>query len=332
MGSVKPKRRTRNKRGHRIMRALLVVLLFVCLAGAGYLAFLGVTELVESKEGSDYYALLAASVEAEETQQTAGMTAPKTEVPVLSATKTPAPTVQPTSTAAPVVAPETITQLPDVPVETWIPPVTLRPIAEQTTPKPTHFVNQSEIDFAALQQTCPDVVGWIRLEDSAIDYPVVHGKDNDFYLRHLPDGTVNRSGSVMMDQSNTGSFREAVNILHGHHMRSGSMFGRLVDYRKEEYFQTHPIIRLYTPAGDFDVAVFAAYSVNGYNFGYPTFFEDEAAFNKFIRRAFSATPYETGVEVHFGDRVLMLSTCAYSYIGERYIVLGKIIEPEESMQ
>lgn len=216
----------------------------------------------------------------------------------------------------------------NVPMETWIAPATLKPITEQATPAPTPFVNYSEIDFPTIWQTCPDVVGWIRLNDSVIDYPVVLGEDNDFYLHHLPDGTANKAGSIMMDQANSGGFTEAVNILHGHHMRSGSMFGRLADYKQEEYYKAHPTIRLYTPAGDYDVAVFAAYTVNGYTFGYPTSFEDEAAFTQFVRKAVSATPYETGVELQYGDRILLLSTCAYSYTGARFVVMGKIIEPE----
>ena len=162
--------------------------------------------------------------------------------------------------------------------------------------------------------------------DSVIDYPVVLGQDNDFYLHHLPDGTANGAGSIMMDAANSGDFGEAVNILHGHHMRNGSMFGRLEAYKREAYYRAHPVMRLYTPAGDCDVAVFAACTVNGYTFGYPTSFEDEAAFAQFVRKAVSATAYETDVTVAYGDRILLLSTCAYAYSGARFVVMGKIEE------
>ena len=107
-------------------------------------------------------------------------------------------------------------------------------------------------------------------------------------------------------------------------MRGGSMFGGLHNYESREYWETHKTIRLMTPAGDYDVAVFAAYTVNGYTFVYPTNFDTEEDFDKFLRRAVTSTPYDTGVEVTFDDRILMLSTCAYSFDGARFIVLGKI--------
>ena len=152
----------------------------------------------------------------------------------------------------------------------------------------------------------------------------MQGEDNDFYLTHLADGTPNSSGSIMLDRANAGDFSDTVSILHGHHMRSGSMFGDLDAYEDEAFYRAHPTIRLCTPAGDCDVAVFAAYTVDGYAFGYPTSFADEASFDAFVRRAVSATGYETGVEVAWGDRILLLSTCAYAYDGARFVVLGKI--------
>lgn len=266
------------------------------------MGYMGFAELRERQRGEEFYANLAASV---------GNGAENyNKADVIDAVLQPEET-----TASGALAPD----------ETGLHSETE---SAQTVQEPG--VNQSEIDFQALWQTCPDVVGWLRIEDSGIDYPIVLGEDNDFYLHHLPDGTENKAGSIMMDEANTGLFLETINILHGHHMRNGSMFGSLDDYNDEEYYRTHSTIRLYTPAGDYNVAVFAAYTVNGYTFGYPTSFDDEAEFEQFIRKAVSATSYKTGVEVEYGDRILMLSTCAYSYNGARYVVMGKILEPEAS--
>lgn len=309
MANNHPKKRRRARRKRRV---LLVVLLLMCLAGAGYLVYLGATELREHQQGADFYTRLSESMD---------------EQPAATGTPTPEPTASPTP--KPTVG-ETQEPLPEPTEETvvWQPAITLQPVVE-ADPEPTAVPNLSEMDFEALWQTCPDVVGWIRLEDSVIDYPVVLGEDNDFYLHHLADGTENRAGCIMMDEANSGDFKDDVTILHGHHMRTGAMFGRLADYKKEAYYQTHKIIRLYTPAGDCDVEVFAAYTVNGYTFGYPTSFEDETDFDAFLRRAVSSTPYETDVEVAYGDHLLMLSTCAYSYEGARFVVVGKILDGEE---
>lgn len=333
----------KRKRKGRVKRALLVLLFLLCLSGSVCLFYFWGMEWKERATGDDFYAQLAA--EAEETgtlQQSASVPitpAPGGETPgdKRGGGQTPEiwRTEEPMVTSAPLQASDEAQMRQKESVsEAWSAAAALDALEEtaapQTTaepartPEPTPFVNRSEINFPALWQTCPDVVGWLRLEDSVIDYPIVHGGDNDFYLHHLPDGSANAAGSIMMDQANSGDFGDDVNILHGHHMRSGTMFGGLEAYKREDYYRAHPVLRLYTPAGDYDVKIFAAYTVNGYTFGYPTSFEDETAFAQFVRKAVSATAYETDGTVEYGDSILLLSTCAYAYTGARFVVMGKI--------
>lgn len=212
--------------------------------------------------------------------------------------------------------------------ETTVPTVnTVAPdAADEETEETGETFPASEMDFDALRDACPDIVGWIQLDGTVIDYPVVQGEDNDFYLNHLADRTRNSAGAIMMEYTNDAAFGDAVTVLHGHHMRNGSMFAGLDLYRRESYCREHPMFRLYTPFGDHDVTVFAAYTVNGYSFGYPTSFTDEAEFDAFVEKAVSSTAYKTDVEVSYGDRLLLLSTCAYSFEGARYVVIGKIVE------
>lgn len=181
-----------------------------------------------------------------------------------------------------------------------------------------------EVDFEKLRQRYGDVVGWIRQEDGSINYPVVQGEDNVYYLDHLPDGTQNAAGSIMLDQVNAADFSNAVSILHGHHMREGAMFGELENYAQESYYRAHPRMKLLTPAGNYEVLIFAACTVDGSRFEYPTSFEDKAAFDAFVDAIRSATPYEAPVDVAYTDRLLLLSTCAYSYRDARFVVLGKL--------
>ena len=284
-------------------RALLVFLLAALILAALVLGALALAELYEQHSLDDFYSALSQSSGTADDDQ-------EVSLPLLA-------TVLPEATAAPQ------TSASADQTNEWVPQTTLPPsYLEVESDSSAQAV--SEKDFDRLRQTMPDIVGWIRLDDSVIDYPVVHGEDNDYYLSHFPDGTKNRFGSIMMDKANSGNFNDTVNILHGHHMRGGSMFGGLHNYESREYWETHKTIRLMTPAGDYDVAVFAAYTVNGYTFGYHTNFDTEEDFDKFLRRAVTSTPYDTGVEVTFDDRILMLSTCAYSFDGARFIVLGKI--------
>lgn len=335
------------RRGRRAGRALLVLLCLLCVAGSAYLGYRGVTELAERRRGSAFYTQLAQTVagggdepargaatphegEPEHTEERAAAAAggEAAETDGEGSTAAPDGAAAGQRTARPAKRPADGEEAADAQGTASTTLAATPAPAASDEPAPTATPRRSEMDFDTLWQTCPDVVGWIRLADSVIDYPVVQGEDNDFYLHHLADGTPNQAGSIMMDQANHGDFSDTVTILHGHHMRSGAMFGDLDEYKKEAYYRQHPSFRLYTPGGDYEVAVFAAYTVNGYTFGYPTSFADEAAFDAFIRRAISATPYETGVEVSYGDRLVLLSTCAYTYQGARYIVIGKIQEEE----
>lgn len=184
---------------------------------------------------------------------------------------------------------------------------------------------ESALDFETLWQTCPDVVGWIQLEGEWLDYPVVQGEDNEFYLNHLPNGWMNEAGSIMMDAACNANFSSELTILHGHHMNRGSMFGNLDKYRDEQFYLEHPTLRLYTPDGDFDVELIAAWTLDGMEFGYPTQFATDGEFEVFLQQARENSTFVSDVQVERGDRLLMLSTCAYDFRYARFTVLGKII-------
>ena len=188
------------------------------------------------------------------------------------------------------------------------------------------FRTGSEIDFETLWKSCPDVVGWIRIDGTVIDYPVVQGVNNQFYLSHLPNRAQNDAGSIMMDIASEGDFSSMVSILHGHHMSTGAMFGDLDEYADPEYFAAHPTLRLMTPQGDYDVAIFAGYHVDGNTYGYDTGYADAEEFDKFVADAVLRSNFAADVDVQFGDRLLMLSTCAYVQEDARFVLLGKIIE------
>lgn len=289
------------------IRVPVALMLALCMGASVYLGVLGVQGYLEHKSGTDYYGDLASSLKV-------------TAQPAATAAPTPAPTAapqaaEPEKSKGPLVifTPQPRAQASAEPNETEMP--------EDEGPR-------SEMNFAAIWETCPDVVGWVTIEGTVIDYPIVQGEDNDFYLYHLPDKKRNSAGSIMMDVANSGDFTDDVNILHGHHMKSGAMFGDLDLYKKEAYYKEHPMMRLYTPQGDYDVAVFAAYSVDGSKFAYDTNFMDEEAFKAFYQYATTRSPYRTDVEVDYGDRMLMLSTCAYAYEYERFLVVGKVLEPE----
>ena len=101
-------------------------------------------------------------------------------------------------------------------------------------------------DFDELAKINPDVVAWIKLDDSTINYPVVHGNDNQYYLEHLFDGTANHHGTVFVDAYNSPDFTDQNTAMYAHHMNDGTMFADLEKYKDPDWARTHSVIRLYT--------------------------------------------------------------------------------------
>ena len=114
------------------------------------------------------------------------------------------------------------------------------------TPTPDNTV-WPEVDFASLQAINDDVVAWIYLEDTHVNYPVVLGPDNEYYLNRLYNGTGNGAGAIFMDYRNNGNFTDPNTILYGHRMNNGTMFADISNYSNREFFDGHPYILIITP-------------------------------------------------------------------------------------
>lgn len=284
-----------------IPRAIAVVALILCLSGSGILGYLAWVERQDRRTGEAFYAALvdhAAWMETTKVESYAGGEALNVDSGV--------------SRLETAEVGETIQTLPE------------HPTGEGA--RDSVRATASQMDFDSLWRLYRDVVGWIRLEDSRVNYPIVQGEDNVYYLNHLPDGTQNEAGSILLDRANTPDFSDEVSILHGHHMESGAMFGELEKYADESYFRAHPEMMLFTPEGDYRVQIFAACTVDGETFEYPTAFTDAVDFEAFVDEMRRATPYETQVEVAYGERLLLLSTCAYSFREARFVVVGKLLD------
>ena len=94
---------------------------------------------------------------------------------------------------------------------------------------------QPLIDFQAKREIFPSIIGWIQSEGTVINYPIVQGANNEFYLHHLPDGVPHPWGAIFLDYRNSGDFSDASNLIYGHNMRSGDMFGSLKQYKCHEF-------------------------------------------------------------------------------------------------
>ncbi len=181
-------------------------------------------------------------------------------------------------------------------------------------------------DFAALAEINPDIAGWLTLEGTVIDYPIVQGTDNEYYLEHLFTKEVNHSGCIFIDADNAKDFSDRNTILYAHHMRNGSMFAELEGYRDQAYYESHRSLILQTPDGLYRILPFAGMLGDGNSTYNQIEFADDAEFTAFIEQIRNVSTFTSDVEVTAADRIVTMSTCRYDVEDGRYAVFGKLVK------
>ena len=215
-------------------------------------------------------------------------------------------------------------------------------VSTQPSPTPTPEVPEEtpevkkevtppiSVDFEQLKGENEDVVGWIYGPESPISYPVVKGADNDYYLYHSFGHALNQSGTIFMDTVCEADLSQDNTIIYGHHMNNGGMFASLEDYRKEGYYEAHPVLFYYTPDEVYVLQVFSMFVTGGDSDVYAFNFATDEEYAKFLESMTARSNYDAGVKVGTDDHIMTLSTCAYDYDDARYVVLCKIVPIEEA--
>lgn len=182
--------------------------------------------------------------------------------------------------------------------------------------------NWPVVDFTALAEINPDIVAWIYIEDTEINYPVVQGSDNQYYLKHLFSGEWNSSGCIFLDSRNSPNFSDRHSIIYGHHMKNGTMFSGLTEYKKQEFYQTHPTILLITPEQNIRVEIFASYVANVKDDAWEITLEPDTKFEDWLEAARSRSCFDSDIIPAVTDRIVTLSTCSYEFDNARFVLLG----------
>ncbi len=182
-----------------------------------------------------------------------------------------------------------------------------------------------QVDFDTLRAQNSQVIGWIFSPGTVINYPVAQGTDNDYYLYNFIDGTYTGTGTPFLDVACAGDFSSDNSVIYGHHMKDGSMFASLSEYRTEGYFAQHPALYLNTPTQNYKIEVFAGYVTDPDSSVYTWNFADEESFLQYIQAARSQSDFQAEVTLEPGDRIVTLSTCTYEYYDARYVIQGKLV-------
>ena len=199
----------------------------------------------------------------------------------------------------------------------------------QTETEPFEFADEKEqyvspVSFEKLREINPDVVGWIYCENTEINYPIVQGEDNSYYLTHLFDGTKNSSGSIFMEKENASDFSDDNTILYGHRMKNGSMFACLEKYKEQQYYAEHPEMMLYTPTAAYRIKLFAGYVVDGGTASFPINFGSDAEQQDFVEDSKERSTFYSEIAPKQDEKLITLCTCTYEFENARYVVVGKL--------
>ena len=241
---------------------------------------------------------------------------------------TPAPNLEPTATPTPTLVP------------TPTPDRTIRLGAKAYPDKEKILFDEEKLlpELREIYELNHDLIGWLVIPDTVIDYPVVQTKDSEFYLDHDFYGNENINGQLILDPL-CDPYTPSYNlIISGHHMKNGSMFGNLPQYASKSYWQRHRFLEFDSLMTRKQYVIFACFFSADYD-------EDEEGFrynadlryrlevDKWLEEVRANQLYDTGIDVKFGDEIITLTTCDRArHRNGRFVVVCRQVREGETFE
>lgn len=220
-----------------------------------------------------------------------------------------------------------------------IPPAAETPtsaLQNPATPVPTEPVAATEptepvlefpvVDFEGLQEVNPEVLGWICIEGTNVNYPLVQAADNDYYLTHLPDRSTNSSGSIFLDYRNAPDFSDYHTVIYGHNMKNGTMFAQINKYKEAEFYEANRTGMIMTPQKNMKLEVIGGYVADLWDPAWELYFESEEASQDWLRDAMERSTVGGDYVVVGGEKIITLSTCSYEFDDARFVLILRVLE------
>jgi len=335
----------RSKAQKLITLTICVPVLIYC---AGYMGWYKHNQSRIERENAHYQALYATPVPTDVPTSvptavpspaptgvpTASPTAEPVRTPVITAAPAATPTPEPTSTPTPIPTP-TLGPMPEFDIAA---DATIYPYAtpnEDTLILALETPSPIQSSFSGLLEMNPETVGYLTAGQD-ISLPVVQRRfDNKFYLDHNFEGQESNAGTLFLDGSNLLAPEDDVLIVYGHNMKNGTMFHKLLEYEKREHLEKNPLIyfdTIYKNRAYVPFAVFSASMDEGSKnyIDLRQFAFDETSFDLYIARMKKLSVWDVPVDVRYGDDVLLLVTCEYTYDNGRFVLALRSVREDET--
>lgn len=183
----------------------------------------------------------------------------------------------------------------------------------------------NSITLGELMKLNNDVVGWIKIFDTHISYPVVQGKDNQEYLNKDVFGEFSFSGSIFLDYRNACDFTDSYSIIYGHHMEYGAMFGDVVEFKNDDYFQEHKTGALFLLDDTYKITLFACVETQEFNNKiYNPIVQGKDNLDTLLKYIKDEAVQYRDISLNHDDKIIGLSTCAEAGTNERVVLFGRL--------
>lgn len=185
--------------------------------------------------------------------------------------------------------------------------------------------------LSELQAINPEVRGWISIDDTHIDYPVVQGKTDMDYINKDVYGEFSLSGAIFMDSRNASDFSDSYCLLYGHHMNNGAMFGDVVEFVNKDYFEEHDTGYLYGVDGStYKIHIFSCVEIDAFDMMvYQPTAQEKGNVRPLLEYIRERSVQYQEIGVTSSDKIIGLSTCAEAETNGRVVIFGRMEKVEQ---
>jgi sortase B len=194
---------------------------------------------------------------------------------------------------------------------------------------PTATLEDLTVNWDALRTINPEIVGWVMIPGTRVNYPIVQAGNNDYYLNHLFDKTPSDVGAIFLDCDSAPTIDGWNNLIYGHNLLDGSMFAELKAYRDRDFFDEHKTVLLATPAKSYRLEVVAALVCDADDKIRRFSFTDRADFDSYIEMLLS---YSVLSELEPGtlpENLYCFATCTDTNYSKRTLIMASIVETQD---
>ena len=196
--------------------------------------------------------------------------------------------------------------------------------------KVTKESSKKMLQVRSLKQENQDIIGFLEIENTNISYPVVQGKDNEFYMTHNYKKEKSKNGAIFLDKNYDWNIESNNLLIYGHNLNNGTMFQELLKYENEDYYKEHPIILFTTEDEEKKYEIISVFKSKVYNkqddvFKYYFFInrKTEYEYKNYIENIKKISIYNIENTAKYGEELISLSTCSYHIKDGRFVVVGK---------